>query len=95
MANTHANNINAISVSGIQAYRSSILYFTNDPAFHQQAYAWHEDGLLIIEDGKVLAAGDYTALKNTYRKRSRCTITAARSSCPASLIPIFITRRQT
>lgn len=65
MANTHANNINAISVSGIQAYRSSILYFTNDPAFHQHAYAWHEDGLLIIEDGKVLAAGDYTALKNT------------------------------
>lgn len=51
--------------TGLQAYRASLLHFTNDPAFHQQAYAWHEDGLLIINDGKVQAAGDYTQLKNS------------------------------
>lgn len=51
--------------TGLQAYRASLLHFTNDPAFHQQAYAWHEDGLLIVNDGKVQAAGDFTQLKNS------------------------------
>ena len=64
MANTHTNNIIAKTSSGTQAYRASLLHFTNDPAFHQQAYTWHEDGLLIIQEGKVLAVGDYAALKN-------------------------------
>lgn len=45
-----------------QAYRASILHFHADPAFDPQAYAWHEDGLLIIEDGRVKAAGDYALL---------------------------------
>ena len=48
-----------------QAYRASLLHFTNDPAFHQQAYAWHEDGLLIVNNGKVKAAGDYAQLKGS------------------------------
>ncbi|MBC7404513.1 MAG: guanine deaminase [Cytophaga sp.] len=65
MANTHFSHINELTCSGTQAYRASILHFTNDPAFHQQAYAWHEDGLLIVKDGKVLATGDFSALKNT------------------------------
>ena len=64
MANTHTNNNDAQTSSGTQAYRASLLHFTNDPAFHQQAYTWHEDGLLIIQNGKVLASGDYAALKN-------------------------------
>lgn len=59
MAITSAGN------TGLQAYRASLLHFTNDPAFHQQAYAWHEDGLLIVNDGKVQAAGDYAQLKNS------------------------------
>lgn len=59
MANATSNNTN------LQAYRASLLHFTNDPAFHQNAYAWHEDGLLIIQDGKVLAADDYAELKNS------------------------------
>lgn len=50
---------------GLQAYRASVLHFSNDPAFHQQAYAWHEDGLLIVDDGKVQAAGDYARLKDS------------------------------
>jgi guanine deaminase len=59
MANATSNN------SSPQAYRASLLHFTNDPTFHQNAYTWHEDGLLIIEGGKVLSAGDYAQLKNT------------------------------
>src|SRR5437899_1963161 len=59
MATTSTGN------TGLQAYRASLLHFTNDPAFHQQAYAWHEDGLLIVNDGKVQAAGDYAQLKNS------------------------------
>lgn len=38
--------------SGMQAYRASLLHFIQDPALHEQAYRWHEDGLLLITDGK-------------------------------------------
>lgn len=47
-----------------QAYRASILHFTGDPAFDDKSYAWHEDGLLIVEDGRVTAAGDYAQLRD-------------------------------
>ncbi|MDP5008301.1 MAG: guanine deaminase [Glaciimonas sp.] len=47
----------------VQAYRASVLHFTADPAFHENAFAWHEDGLLIIKNGHVVAAGDYQQLK--------------------------------
>lgn len=47
----------------LQAYRSSILHFTADPAFHQQAYQWFEDGLLLVENGVVKAVGDYPQLQ--------------------------------
>lgn len=49
--------------SGLQAYRASLLHFTADPAFHDNAYAWHEDGLLIVNDVRIQAAGDYAQLK--------------------------------
>jgi len=48
-----------------QAYRASVLHFTADPAFNGNAYVWHEDGLLVVEDGRVKAAGDYTQLRTT------------------------------
>jgi guanine deaminase len=48
-----------------QAYRASVLHFTADPAFSDNAYAWHEDGLLVVEDGRVKAAGDYAQLRTT------------------------------
>jgi guanine deaminase len=51
-----------MSSPSLQAYRASLLHFHADPAFSTQAHAWHEDGLLIIADGKVQAAGDYAAL---------------------------------
>jgi guanine deaminase len=47
----------------IQAYRASLLWCRDDPARHgEEAVAWHEDGLLIVEDGHIAAAGDYAAL---------------------------------
>ena len=51
-----------MSTSPLQAYRASLLHFHADPAFSEQAYAWFEDGLLIVADGKIQAAGDYAAL---------------------------------
>ncbi len=49
----------------VQAYRASLLHFHADPAFDEHAYAWHEDGLLVVEAGKVKAAGDYAQLAPT------------------------------
>lgn len=49
----------------VQAYRASLLHFHADPAFGENAYSWHRDGLLIVADGKVRAAGDYAALAAT------------------------------
>ncbi|MQR00595.1 guanine deaminase [Glaciimonas soli] len=51
-------------VPEVQAYRASVLHFTADPAFHENAYSWHEDGLLIVKDGHIVAAGDYQHLKD-------------------------------
>jgi guanine deaminase len=51
--------------SNLQAYRGSLLHFLADPAFSDQSHDWHEDGLLIVEDGKVKAAGDYATLHAT------------------------------
>lgn len=42
-----------------------MLHFLADPAFSDQSHDWHEDGLLIVADGKVQAAGDYAALHAT------------------------------
>ncbi|HEX8477442.1 MAG TPA: guanine deaminase [Telluria sp.] len=49
----------------VQAYRASLLHFHADPAFHEDAYSWHRDGLLVVADGRVQAAGDYATLLPT------------------------------
>jgi guanine deaminase len=54
-----------MSTNDLQAYRGSLLHFLADPAFSDNAHAWHEDGLLIVRDGKVEAAGDYAVLHAT------------------------------
>jgi guanine deaminase len=51
--------------TNLQAYRGSLLHFLADPAFSDQSHDWHEDGLLIVADGKVSAAGDYATLHAT------------------------------
>jgi guanine deaminase len=47
---------------GRQAYRASVLHFHGDPAFDASAHRWYPDGLLIVADGKIEAAGDFAAL---------------------------------
>lgn len=49
----------------VQAYRAGLLTFHADPAFSDQAHSWHEDGLLIVADGKIQAAGDWSTLHAT------------------------------
>lgn len=49
----------------VQAYRASLLHFHADPAFAEASYSWHQDGLLVVEDGRVKAAGDYASLGAT------------------------------
>ena len=52
-------------MSNTKAFRASILHFTADPAFSDKAHSWHEDGLLIVDGGRVQAAGDYIQLKDS------------------------------
>ncbi|MES3024003.1 MAG: guanine deaminase [Pseudomonadota bacterium] len=49
----------------LQAYRASVLHFHADPAFSEQAFSWFEDGLLLVDGGKVVAAGDHAQLAPT------------------------------
>jgi guanine deaminase len=49
----------------MQSYRGRLLHFRADPAFDDDAVVYHEDGLLMVEDGKIAAAGDYAALAAT------------------------------
>ncbi len=52
-------------MSILKAFRASILHFTADPAASETAHAWHGDGLLVVSDGRVQAAGDYERLKDS------------------------------
>ena len=47
----------------MQAYRASILHLLEDPTKSEEGVAFHEDGLLLVEDGHVVACGDYAALR--------------------------------
>jgi guanine deaminase len=47
----------------LQAYRAAIFHLLDDPAkAGEAAIAHHPDGLLLVEDGRVAACGDYDAL---------------------------------
>jgi guanine deaminase len=46
----------------LRAYRASLLHFHADPAFADDAYSWHEDGLLLVDGDRIHAAGDYAQL---------------------------------
>ena len=48
----------------MQAYRASLLHFIDDPAYGEHACRWHEDGLLVVADGRVMNAGDYAQLQS-------------------------------
>ncbi|NIE67572.1 guanine deaminase [Burkholderia sp. Ax-1719] len=46
------------------AFRAQLLTFTGDPAQSPDAAQFHEDGVVIVEDGRVSASGDWSALKD-------------------------------
>ena len=66
-----------MSTATLQAYRATLLHFHADPAFSEQAHSWHEDGLLIVADGKVQAAGDYGTLHPTLPPGARLPVMVA------------------
>ena len=45
-----------------EAFRASILHYTDNPLSSDDALQWHSDGLLLINHSKVVAAGDYDKL---------------------------------
>ena len=47
------------------AFRSQLLTFNGDPAQSSQAANYETDGLLVVDDGKVVAAGPYAQLAAT------------------------------
>ncbi|WP_244848171.1 guanine deaminase [Caballeronia sp. SL2Y3] len=47
------------------AYRAQLLTFREDPALAADGAVYEADGLLIVEDGKVVAAGAYASLRDT------------------------------
>ena len=50
-------------MASVRAYRSALVHLTADPRHAgPEACAWHPDGLLLVEDGHVAAAGDWAAL---------------------------------
>ena len=50
------------------AYRAKLLTFTGDPALSADAAVYHEDGVVIVEDGHVVAAGAWPALAGRVAK---------------------------
>jgi len=71
----------------LSAHRSSLLHFLADPATVplEQAYQYIEDGLLIIEDGRVKAVGEALQLLPTLP--AHCELSTHKNSL---LIPGFI-----
>jgi guanine deaminase len=51
--------------SNVQAYRAGLLTFHADPAFSERPHSWYADGLLVVADGKIQAAGDWATLRDT------------------------------
>ena len=44
-----------------KAYRASIFHLLDDPRYNNNAFEFIDDGLLVVQDGKVLSIGDATS----------------------------------
>jgi len=49
-------------IGGKQAYRASIFHVLDDPRYNKDAYEFLEDGILVVENGKVSALGHAEAI---------------------------------
>lgn len=53
----------APGASGTTAYRGQVLHFLDDPdVAGERAHAYHEDGVLLVADGRVVRACDWSAV---------------------------------
>ncbi len=50
----------------MQGFRAAILHYLNDPTLSSTATQYFEDGLLIVEDGRVKAVGNYQEVKSQF-----------------------------
>lgn len=48
-------------------YKGEVLYFVDNPVKNPNSYRYYKDGVLYIENGKVLEAGSYDKLKSAYQ----------------------------
>lgn len=48
-------------------YKGEILYFIENPSRSPDAYRYYKNGVLYVENGKILEAGDYDKLNYKYR----------------------------
>lgn len=51
----------------IIGYRGEVLYFVDNPAKVTDAYRYYPNGVLYVENGKVVEAGPYESLKSLYK----------------------------
>jgi len=52
----------------LHGYRAAVLTMTGDPAREgSSACVWHDDGLLVVENGLIVACGPYAALASRFR----------------------------
>jgi guanine deaminase len=51
--------------SGLVAYRGRVLHFVEDPAVAgERAHVWHEDGVLVVQEGRVAQTGGWSDVRN-------------------------------
>jgi guanine deaminase len=48
-------------------YRGEVFYFVDSPSKNSDSYRFYPDGVLFVENGKVLEAGPYDKLKPSYK----------------------------
>ncbi len=67
-----------------QAYRAALLHMLDDPSRvpAAEAYAWHPDGLLVIEDGHVAAFGAHDEIALTLAADTPITVLSGRLITP-------------
>ena len=62
-------SVNAIADDKITGYRGKVFYFIDSPVEVtdvKDSYKYYEDGVLYVQDGKILEAGEYASLKSKY-----------------------------
>ncbi len=75
-----------------QAYRAALLYFTKDPCKVQQetSYVYYEDGLLIVDQGRIVGIGSSEEYLVEYLLNFQLHITHTRLSFLDLSIHMFI-----